>query len=400
MDRTMYGKIVPGTLHPYQCTLKCGTLPGCTMEKLKKYPKIPIYIVEYHNDVLPFIYRAIGSKHFPLENSTLVHFDSHPDMLISRTMKADVVFNKELLFEELSIENWIMPAVYGGHFKDLIWIKPPWALQMSEGKKCFKIGADKNSGLLKVDSMENYFLTDCLYAPEEDLLDAKNVNLDVITLGKEIDDFGDISKILQNTLKTNYILDIDLDFFSTSNPFKALYKEVDMYEKLKEIYKFVWPEIKTPAKIVEATKRRETQLKELENYFQSLQKTNELPETNNPSDIYLKVQKLSEELKETFGNDKVDFDIVHDAGCTCDDTDLPHHVSDKDDLETMIGAFEKFLNLLSFPPTLITMSRSSIDDYTPEEDVEFIQERILKILNEKFQCDQPVLKYLEDCEDQ
>ncbi|KAK5645183.1 hypothetical protein RI129_006483 [Pyrocoelia pectoralis] len=28
MDRTMYGKFVPGTLNPYQCTLKMGTSPG------------------------------------------------------------------------------------------------------------------------------------------------------------------------------------------------------------------------------------------------------------------------------------------------------------------------------------------------------------------------------------
>jgi hypothetical protein len=34
--------------------------------------------------VLPHIYKLIGAKHLPLENNTLVHLDSHPDMLIPK----------------------------------------------------------------------------------------------------------------------------------------------------------------------------------------------------------------------------------------------------------------------------------------------------------------------------
>jgi hypothetical protein len=29
MDRTMYGKVQPGTYHPYRCTRKNGSSPGC-----------------------------------------------------------------------------------------------------------------------------------------------------------------------------------------------------------------------------------------------------------------------------------------------------------------------------------------------------------------------------------
>jgi hypothetical protein len=123
---------------------------------LKRFREIPIYIVENHNDVLPFIYRCIGSKHLPFIGNTILHFDSHPDMLIPQDLKADTVFKKEELFDSLSIENWILPAAFAGHLGKIVWIKPPWADQISYGNHNFKIGKTE-SGELRVNSLENYF---------------------------------------------------------------------------------------------------------------------------------------------------------------------------------------------------------------------------------------------------
>ncbi|XP_076385360.1 UPF0489 protein C5orf22 homolog isoform X2 [Megachile rotundata] len=116
----------------------------------KYFKRIPIYVVESHDEVLPFIYRCLGSKHLPFEGNVFVHLDSHPDMLIPKTMLADTVWDKDQLFSEISIENWILPAAYAGHLKHLIWVKPPWANQMADGVSTFFIGKHKDNGSIRM----------------------------------------------------------------------------------------------------------------------------------------------------------------------------------------------------------------------------------------------------------
>ncbi|PNJ66874.1 C5orf22 isoform 8 [Pongo abelii] len=116
---------------------------------LRRYPKLPVWVVEDHQEVLPFIYRAIGSKHLPASNISFLHFDSHPDLLIPVNMPADTVFDKETLFGELSIENWIMPAVYAGHFSHVIWFHPAWAQQIREGRHHFLVGKDTSTTTIR-----------------------------------------------------------------------------------------------------------------------------------------------------------------------------------------------------------------------------------------------------------
>ncbi|NXH14560.1 CE022 protein, partial [Bucco capensis] len=145
--------------------------------------------------VLPVIYRAIGSRHLPASNISFLHLDSHPDLLIPVNMPADTVFDKEALFSELSIENWIMPAVYAGHISQVLWLHPPWAQQISEGKHHFLIGKDISTTTIRVTGTDHYFLSDGLYVPADQLENQKPLNLYVIlispteaTNGQEEDD--------------------------------------------------------------------------------------------------------------------------------------------------------------------------------------------------------------------
>ncbi|XP_021939097.1 UPF0489 protein C5orf22 isoform X9 [Zootermopsis nevadensis] len=216
----------------------------------KKFKELPIYIAENHNEVLPFIYRCMGSKHLPLEGNTIIHLDSHPDMLIPKGMPADTVWDKHELFSRLSIENWMMPAAYAGHFSNLVWIKPPWAKQMMDRAHTFLIGRHRLSGEIRLSSTEAYFLSEALYSSPAELDNSRQVILQVATVGAHLfspdkkDDFQELGKMFRQYIAREgdpFILDIDLDFFSTRNPFRGLYENADLYSHLRELYNFQRP---------------------------------------------------------------------------------------------------------------------------------------------------------------
>lgn len=85
-----------------------------TQSSLRSFNRIPVFIVDYHNDVLEFVYRCLATRHLPLERNILVHFDSHPDMVVARDIPASASYDKDIMLNELSIENWIMPTLYAG----------------------------------------------------------------------------------------------------------------------------------------------------------------------------------------------------------------------------------------------------------------------------------------------
>ncbi|KYM93338.1 hypothetical protein ALC53_00275 [Atta colombica] len=65
----------------------------------------------------------------------------------------------------------------------------------------------------------------------------------------EKDDFTAISSALRQYLPekdTPYILDVDLDFFSTKNPFKNLHERVNLYDKLAPLFTYKRTESNDP----------------------------------------------------------------------------------------------------------------------------------------------------------
>ncbi|XP_046618323.1 UPF0489 protein C5orf22 homolog [Neodiprion virginianus] len=361
----------------------------------KYFAETPVYIVENHDEILPFVYRCLGSKHLPFEGNTFIHLDSHPDMLIPKDMQADVVWDKNELFDEISIENWMLPAAYAGHLKHLIWVKPPWATQMQDGVSTFLIGKHKDNGCIRLTSSEAYFVSEALYALPEELENVKEVTLHVITIGSFMedptkkDDFPAITASLRRYLPesdTPLILDVDLDFFSTKNPFRDLYERAGLYDRLAPLYAFDRPHTSDPQLLKEAVAARDEQLNELKALFDHLQEHRNLREYERTGNTrrYEEVERIFREVTAVYKESEVDWTLVHDAGCTRDDTDLPHHVTTQQDLSRLItGTFRAFLAALPAPPTIVTIARSSLDDYCPPEDVDLIQTRVLDELRHR-----------------
>ncbi len=57
----------------------------------------------------------------------------------------------------LSIENWIIPAVFAGHINKVVWVKPPWATQMSDSTSSFYVGREATDDSLRYGFSEDKF---------------------------------------------------------------------------------------------------------------------------------------------------------------------------------------------------------------------------------------------------
>lgn len=415
------------------------------------YTELPVWIVEDHNDVVRHIYRAIGSKHLPMEGVKMIHLDSHPDLLIAVNMPADTVFDKNALFSELSIENWIMPMVYAGHISHVAWLHPYWAQQIKEGAHSMLVGRDFSTTTIRVTSTDDYFLSDALYVPSDQLENAKPLHLDVIRVDPitssyhhdnnqdigtespakkvktETDVAGDDSKAgkarsnsssdpqegsiasgsqadeckptcepcdgstgkVVNTLLSmltqsdSYVLDIDLDFFSCKNPFKDIYTQEE-YILLQDLYGFRKPgESMNEEELCDCVDRRTRQLEDLEAVFADLLEDDgqEVLEHCAAKPGMGSLVPLVNSLKSRM--DSPDYEMVHQAGLTCDFSELPHHISSEEEIQQLLLAVELFLKALP-KPTLVTMSRSSLDDYCPVEQVDAIQKQMVDVLERVF----------------
>uniref|UniRef100_A0A8C1LSW7 Chromosome 5 open reading frame 22 n=1 Tax=Cyprinus carpio TaxID=7962 RepID=A0A8C1LSW7_CYPCA len=370
--------------------------------------------------VVEHIYRAIGSKHNPVKGIKMVHLDSHPDLLIPVNMPADTV--------ELSIENWIMPMVYAGHVSHVAWLHPYWAQQIKEGHHSMCVGKDSSTTTIRSGAAYH----DALYVPLDQLKNPKELQLNVIRVdpidslqkrtlengqsglkrdipctssSQPLDggtasgngshtimkaDEGSTSCITERLSvviepSDPFILDIDLDFLSCKNPFKEMYTQEE-YALLQELYSFSRPQQDSDEEqLLGCVERLTHQLEDLEAAFAELVEDDgqETVERLAANPGMKSLVRLVHSLKNR--TQSPDYEMVHQAGLTCDYSKLPHHISSEEEIRQMITAVQLFLE--SMPkPTIVTISRSSLDEYCPAEQVDSIQNGVLNILESLFGC--------------
>ena len=63
-------------------------------DELRPLPKTPVFVEEDHHHVLPHIFRCVGAKNLPTFGNALIHFDSHPDLLLPSDIVGKIFFRK------------------------------------------------------------------------------------------------------------------------------------------------------------------------------------------------------------------------------------------------------------------------------------------------------------------
>ncbi|KAL7636256.1 UNVERIFIED_CONTAM: hypothetical protein RMT77_013014 [Armadillidium vulgare] len=362
----------------------------------KKDARIPLHIVDYHNDALSFILRSIGSKKLNFNDNLLIHFDSHPDLLVEDQLKKSHIYDPEALYEKVNIETWVLPMVFAGHVSEIVWIKPKWSTQIDDGRYEFHVGETVDNGI-KISGPLLYFISGLAYAPYEKLNEPSKLTLHVITWSPSKEDIINTQSLVLQLIKNHnesYILDIDLDFFYTLNPFIEMYKNANMYDHLKHIYKFTSKDLASFSSPESAQHKRREFIEKMETFFRYLEENAE--NSSIVSNLDCKLEGIEDEkivghiktlIKELFNSysNEVDWAMVHIAGSTIDDEtrEVPHHPSSNDEMDQYINHFKMFLNEI-YKPKIITIARSSQDDYCPSHIADMLQERIVKIIFDSF----------------
>ena len=317
----------------------------------------------------------------------MVHFDSHPDLLLPSGVTAQEMANVPQLYSKLSIENWILPACFLGVLDTVIWVKPPWSKQIPEGHYNFLIGRHKDTNLVLITCLENYFLAEGIVCDPKDLLDTKEVNLYVVQLSQEPLNMSHLNHLREVLVGKPIILDFDLDFYSTRNPFLSLYSEINLYQSLKQIYTFtpIPPQLNGDERLafgLNSCRQRKELLENLDDLTNHLAQGAPLGFYEGPgSDFTHQFSNIQKSIQQNCGKaEKIDWKLIHDAGCTCDDTDLPHHVSSNEEISILLRQSRLFLQNLGIIPTIVTVSRSSLDEFCPENQVEMIQAQMIDLL--------------------
>ncbi|CAN7996722.1 unnamed protein product, partial [Ixodes hexagonus] len=347
---------------------------------------VPVYVVEPHHHALHHIYRAIGRKKLPFSKVLMIHFDAHPDLVLPPDLDPARCRDRDHVLDVVDIESWILPAALAGHLDRVLWVRSPWSDQLPDGDQQFLIGS--KDGQARVTCPLPYFLSECMWTHQLDK--GHELGLRVQTLDALLEDTPDDKDAWQPE-ERRFVLDIDLDFYSTQDPFSMALSEPQMH-LLRQLYHCSFPDPSAdPSLLEEAQVKRRAQLRHLEEQLRRHLPTADLRANGASSPVAdaeadPRLVDLCSDLKDRPPQgEPLDAKLIHDAGCTCDmDSQLPHHVSSRDEIVALVQSTAHFLGRLNAKPALVTIARSSLDGYCPPSDVDFVQNTVLDALRELY----------------
>lgn len=290
----------------------------------------------------------------------MINLDSHSDMSVPQNLEVanDSILHKCEVLDNIDIESWIVPLFHMDILKSVCWLHPDWTDQSFEAENHFKVGSLRNVNKLKVTSTSNHYLSEDDYEHESNLSDLHDVSLHVHCLSSQHSHDTTYISMLDNKFRhilnnhSDFVLSIDLDFFSTHDPFVGAFSP-EQYALLKKIYEFTPPGSCQIDHINSCVEARRKQLKNLKYFFTAVQKDPIKIDFSNMSED---VEKLVVSLMKNHGK-SYDWEWLHEIGRGIDDCPLPHHPSSNLHINNLINNVKSLLVSLP-PPKAIFISSS------------------------------------------
>ena len=178
---------------------------------------IPLFVFEEHNEAFFIWHYAVMKKMMPKFGNTLLHVDEHSDMGIPRLNQSINSLNGSLqdiykfTYSELTIENFIVPAIYQGLFNKLYWIRQSTEFPIPNSMYVYTY--DKEGKLLTARNAKDLG-TAALFNPKYKSAKFKCMTVD--------DEFAENQSV---------ILDIDLDYFSCNHQYHNFRGKLEITEE-------------------------------------------------------------------------------------------------------------------------------------------------------------------------
>ncbi|KAI9916118.1 hypothetical protein PsorP6_018211 [Peronosclerospora sorghi] len=370
---------------------------------------LSVIIVDDHHHCLSDIHLAIRRRFVPFSNIHVVHVDAHPDLSFPSVADTSAIFTPETLYELLDnsvagIAEFLLPLVFAGHVNQITWLKPWWATQIPTGRfQQLAVGKRTINGTMGVTSELFHFVENELFCPLEDLNMSSIRYFDLFTT--ETISSTNATNVAAEAIATarqnskSYILDIDLDYFSTWNPFrKDLEARIGESKVTKVVKVFSSVRFMQNSRQHVTGKQRNEEKKTFDELMNRLKAVDTREDATIRRSEWLHLQKdfivlyddtvevdkmLDDfyQVLETYREDEATRREIWTNGSFLT---LPHHESSQKEIERMILELEQFLHTHKLdhtnPPVLITIAKSVGDEYLPPYQVKETLSSVLQML--------------------
>ncbi|MEA5515382.1 UPF0489 family protein [Nodularia sp. UHCC 0506] len=291
---------------------------------------IPVILFEEHNEAFFAWHYAIQKQWMPKSGNTLLHIDEHSDMGIPRfnypikSLNGNLQEIYNFTYNELTIENFIIPAIYQGLFNKLYWIRQNQQAPIPASMCVYS--HDQEGKILTAKDMQSLG-TKALFDPKY-----KKAKFQSFTVN-ESEKFSE---------KQSVILDIDLDYFSCNNSYHNFQGQLEITKEQYDEFR------QDPYQFMRLTLGSGVKTQVVEGKY------------------YLVFNQFSQQ----------------------DEQKVPNvlKVSEAKILER-IDHVINFLKVKQVEIKLIDICRSRLSGFTPEDQYQFIEDNLIKKLQELYPLD-------------